>query len=241
MRGYPRRAQGRLGLPRPAGRDRGRAAARLHEQGARSRTYGIERVQPPLPRVGLRVPRGVEPADRADRLLGRPRRRLPHARRRLHRVGLVGAVGRSTTRGCSTRATASCPTARAAAPRCPRTRSRSAIEDVEDRDASTCKLPLLGSSADESLLVWTTTPWTLPGNRRRRRRARRRLRARARRRRDADRRRGARRARCSARAPRSLGTLPRLGAGRARATAAPIFALSGPPSRAARRCSPATS
>ena len=30
-------------------------------------------------------------ADRADRLLGRPRRRLPHARRRLHRVGLVGA------------------------------------------------------------------------------------------------------------------------------------------------------
>ena len=35
--------------------------------------------------------RGLEPADRADRVLDRPRRRLPDARHRLHRVGLVGA------------------------------------------------------------------------------------------------------------------------------------------------------
>ena len=50
------------------------------------------RVQPALPRVGVLLRRGVEPADRADRLLDRPRRRLRDARARLHRVGLVGAA-----------------------------------------------------------------------------------------------------------------------------------------------------
>ena len=85
-----RRAQGRLGLPRPAGRDRGRAEARLPPQG-RHRALRHRRVQPAVPRVGLRVPRGLDGADRADRLLGRPRAPLPHARPRLHRVGLVGA------------------------------------------------------------------------------------------------------------------------------------------------------
>ena len=49
-------------------------------------------VQRALPRVGLRVRRGVEPADRADRLLDRPRRPLRHPRGRLHRVGLVVAA-----------------------------------------------------------------------------------------------------------------------------------------------------
>ena len=93
----PRRAQGRLGLPRPAGRDRRREAARHQEQGG-DRGVRHRRVQPALPRVGLRVPRGLERADRAHRLLGRPRRRLPHAGRRLHRVGLVGAASRSRTR-----------------------------------------------------------------------------------------------------------------------------------------------
>ena len=42
--GLPRRAQGRLGLPRPAGRDRGRAAARHHDQ-ARDRGLRHRRVQ----------------------------------------------------------------------------------------------------------------------------------------------------------------------------------------------------
>jgi isoleucyl-tRNA synthetase len=37
-------------------------------------------------------------------------------------------------------------------------------KDVEDRSIYV-RLPLLGAEAeDESLLVWTTTPWTLPGN-----------------------------------------------------------------------------
>ena len=44
-----------------------------------------------MPRVRVRVPRGLDAADRADRLLGRHRAPVPHARRQLHRVGLVGA------------------------------------------------------------------------------------------------------------------------------------------------------
>src|ERR1700722_7876064 len=36
-------------------------------------------------------------------------------------------------------------------------------QDVEDPSVYV-KLPLLGSEPPESLLVWTTTPWTLPGN-----------------------------------------------------------------------------
>ena len=89
----PRRAQGRLGLPRPAGRDRRRAAARhLHQGGDRG--VRDRRVQRQVPRVGLRVPRGLERADRADRLLGRPRRRLPHAR---HRATSSRSGGRCKT------------------------------------------------------------------------------------------------------------------------------------------------
>ena len=86
-----RRAQGRLGLPRPAGRDRRRDSSSGIAQG-RDRGLRHRRVQREVPRVGLRVPRGLERAHRADRLLGRPRRRLPHARRDLRRVGLVGAA-----------------------------------------------------------------------------------------------------------------------------------------------------
>ena len=54
--------------------------------------FGIAEFNAALPRVGLRVRRGVEPADRADRLLDRPRRPLRHPRGRLHRVGLVVAA-----------------------------------------------------------------------------------------------------------------------------------------------------
>ena len=85
-----RRAQGRLGLPRPARRARARGRARLHLQG-RHRALRDRRVQRPLPREGPQPRRGLEPPDRADRLLDRPRRRLSHARSRLRRVGVVGA------------------------------------------------------------------------------------------------------------------------------------------------------
>ena len=175
-----RRAQGRLGLPRPAGRDRGRAEARLHLQG-RHRALRHRRVQRAVPRVGLRVPRGLDGADRAHRLLGRPRAPLPHARPRLRRVGLVGAASTIWERTCSTRATRSCPTARAAAPRCPRTRSRRATRTSRTR-RSTCASrsprPAGPLRAGDELLVWTTTPWTLRLQRRGRRRPRADLRAR---------------------------------------------------------------
>ncbi len=61
-------------------------------------------------------------------------------------------------------------------------------EDVEDPSIFV-RFPLLGEDggeAGESLLVWTTTPWTLPGNVAVARRARGRLRPRAGRRRDPD-------------------------------------------------------
>ena len=85
---------------------------------------------------------------------------------RLHRVGLVVAAAGSGTTAASTRATRSSPTARAAAPRSPRTRSRSATR-TSRTPPSTCASRCsarTASEAGESLLVWTTTPWTLPGN-----------------------------------------------------------------------------
>ena len=87
----PSPAQGRLGLPRAPGRARGRAGARNHLEGG-DRGLRHRRVQPALPRVGLPLRRGVEPAHRADRLLDRPRRPLRDDDQRLHRVGLVGAA-----------------------------------------------------------------------------------------------------------------------------------------------------
>ena len=61
--------------------------------------YGIERVQRAVPRVGVRVPGGVEPADRADRLLDRPRR-TPTARwTRATSSRCGGRWRRSTERG----------------------------------------------------------------------------------------------------------------------------------------------
>ena len=102
-------------------------------QQARHRALRHRRVQRAVPRVGLRVPRGLDGADRADRLLGRPRPPLPHARPDLHRVGLVGAeddVGHGPAlRGPQGRAR----TARAAARRCPRTRSRRATRTSRTR------------------------------------------------------------------------------------------------------------
>ena len=98
----------------------------------RDRGLRHRRVQREVPRVGLRVPRGLERADRADRLLGRPRRRLPHARHRPTSSRSGGRCARSGTRACSTRATRSSRTARAAARRClARARAR-ATEDVVD-------------------------------------------------------------------------------------------------------------
>ena len=53
--------------------------------------YGIAAFNQKCREQRLRVPRGLDEADRADRLLGRPRRSVPHARHAVHRVRLVGA------------------------------------------------------------------------------------------------------------------------------------------------------
>ena len=58
--GLPRPPQGRLGLPRPAGRDRRGEGARLHRQ-AGHRAVRHRRVQRPLPRVGAAARRRVRP------------------------------------------------------------------------------------------------------------------------------------------------------------------------------------
>ena len=139
MRGYHVERKGGWDMPRAAGRDR-RPAAAGHREQARDRDLRDRRVQPALPRVGLRVPRGLERADRAHRLLDRPRRRLPHARPDATSSRSGGRCARSTTRGCSTRATRSCPTARAAARRSPATRWRRATRTSSTRaSTSACR------------------------------------------------------------------------------------------------------
>ena len=54
--------------------------------------YGIAEFNAKCRESVFTLRRGVGAADGADRLLGRPRRGLPHARRLLHRVRLVGAA-----------------------------------------------------------------------------------------------------------------------------------------------------
>ena len=97
---YPRyRAMRGYYVPRKAGWDCHGLPVELEvekELGISSKeeieAYGIAEFNAALPRVGLPLRRGLEPADRADRLLDRPRRPLPDARQRLHRVGLVVAA-----------------------------------------------------------------------------------------------------------------------------------------------------
>ena len=119
--GLPRPPQGRLGLPRPAGRARRGEGARLLRQG-RHRGVRRRRVQRPLPRVGAAARRRVRVDDRADGLLGGH----VHQAYRTMDADYVEAVWWSLQadlrpRACSSRTTGSRPTARAAAPGCPTT------------------------------------------------------------------------------------------------------------------------
>ena len=93
----PRAPEGRLGLPRTAGRDRGREADRDdREEGHRGVRRG--RVQPAVPRVGVPLRRGVRTPHATDRLLDRHVRRLPDDGHGLHRVGVVVAEGAPSPR-----------------------------------------------------------------------------------------------------------------------------------------------
>ena len=129
--------------------------------------YGIAEFNAKCRESRLRVPRGLDAADRADRLLGRPRRSLPHARHALHRVGLVGAeaaVGQGPAlRGLQGRPVL--PARRHVAVQS--TRSRRATRTSRTR-ASTSSYPVTKPAGalreGDALLVWTTTPWTLVSN-----------------------------------------------------------------------------
>jgi hypothetical protein len=88
--GLPRAPPGRLGLPRPAGRDRRGDRAGLRRQ-ARHRGLRHRGVQRPLPGVRGAARRRLRRAHRADGLLGRHVDRLPHDGRQLHRERLVVA------------------------------------------------------------------------------------------------------------------------------------------------------
>ena len=212
-----RAAQGGLGLPRPAGRARGREGARLPAQ-ARHRALRHRRVQREVPRVGAALHRRVERADRADRLLDRHRRRLLHARRTSTSSRSGGRSSRSGRRASSSRATRWCRTARAAARRSPRTSWRSATRTSSTRP-STCTFPLRGRAGRVAARL-DHHAVDARAARRDRRGSRGDLRARPLGRRHADPRRGARRARAG-RGRRDRGADAGLGAARACATSRP--------------------
>ena len=88
--GLPGQPQGRLGLPRPAGRAGGREGARLLRQ-ARHRGLRHRRVQRALPRVGAAPRRPLGGDDRPDGLLDRHAAALPDDGHAVRRVGLVVA------------------------------------------------------------------------------------------------------------------------------------------------------
>ena len=152
----------RAGTPTACRSSSRSSASSASTRRTRSRRYGDRGVQRELPRVGAHVRGGVEPAHRADRLLDRPRRRLRDLAQRVHRVGLVVAQADLGRRTCSTRATRSCPTARAAARRCPSHEVALGYQDVVDPSRLRA-LPAARAarSRGDHSSVWTTTPWTL--------------------------------------------------------------------------------
>ena len=159
--------QGRLGLPRPARRARGREGDRHHRE-TRHRGVRGGGVQPAVPRVGHALRRRLGAALRADRHVDRPRRRVLDDGHGVHRVGLVVAEDAARPRRCSQesdKVTAYCP-------RCGTALSDAEVamgyETVEDPSVFV-RLPLVEVPSDASLVgaslvVWTTTPWTLPSN-----------------------------------------------------------------------------
>ena len=93
----PRQSEGRLGLPRSAGRARGREGDRNEVQ-ARHRGVRHRRVQPPVPRIGLALRRRLGAAHRAHRLLDRHVRAVPNDGHPVHRERVVVAQDAARTR-----------------------------------------------------------------------------------------------------------------------------------------------
>ena len=128
--------------------------------------YGIAEFNAKCRESVFEYPRGLGPADRADRLLGRPRPSVPDARHEVHRVGLVGAEddvgqrplyeGHKVVPYC-----ARCGTALS---------SHEVSEGYQDVEDPASTSPSRSStaparcSAGDRILAWTTTPWTLLSN-----------------------------------------------------------------------------
>ena len=153
----------RLRLPGPLGRGRGREGARP-ELEARDRGVRPRRVRRALPRARRRVRGGDHAAVQAARHVDGLGQRLLH---------LLATRTSSTSGGSSRRCTAAAGSSRATARRSGapaagrRSRSTSRRARVTTRSSttrrSTCAFPLKEREG-ESLVVWTTTPWTLPAN-----------------------------------------------------------------------------
>ena len=129
--GLPRPPQGGLGLPRPAGRARGREGARASPASATSRPTA----SPSSTRSAASRCSGTSTSsrhDRADGLLGRHLARPTGRWTPSTCRASGGRSSRSSTRVCSPRTTGSRRTARAAAPRCPTTSSARGYETVVD-------------------------------------------------------------------------------------------------------------
>ena len=158
-----------LRLPRPADRAEGRPRARAEE--ARD---VAGRLPPRLPRVRgalhRRDDRGV-PAPRRLRRLGTS---LPDDELQVPGGDRARARASSWSAGSSTRARSRCTGASTAARRWPRPRS-STRSTPRRRSTSSSRWPRRArrswraacpalAGRDVSVLIWTTTPWTIPSN-----------------------------------------------------------------------------
>ena len=161
------RAPVRLGHPRPARRARGDAAQR-HQDHRRDPRAGHREVQRGLPRLGDEVHRRVARLRHPAGALGRLRPRLPHLRARLHGVGDLGLQA-ALRQGLGLRGLPGpARTAGTTRPRCPTTSCGWTTTSTgcarTRRSPSGCGSTERPGRAARWLLVWTTTPWTLPSN-----------------------------------------------------------------------------
>ena len=162
----PRRAPLRLGLPRPAGRDRGREGARHHAQG-RDHRARHRQVQRRLPRARCcGTPSEWERLRHPPGALGRLRQRLQDAWTCPTWRASCGRSRRSRTRAWSTRASACSPYCW----RCetPLSQLRDPARRRLPRPAGPGAHRRASSSRSDrrarAARCWTTTPWTLPSN-----------------------------------------------------------------------------
>ena len=159
MRGYERPAQGRAGTRTGfPSRSRSRKSSASTAR-PRSKQYGVEPFVEEVHRVGFPVHERVGRTDRARRLLGRPRRRLRHLPPSLRRERLVGAR-RALREGAPLPGAQGRLVVGAGRDRAQLGRGRAGVQDGR-RPERVRGVPARGRGRTLSLLVWTTTPWTL--------------------------------------------------------------------------------